>query len=188
MNNTIRESRWLNFYRASELHGGLVLGQLARRVRDPRLMLELMRHGAEEMMHAQQWAETILAIGGSLAPVRATYQRRMRALVGPVSSVFQVLALTQVFEQRVYRHFIDHARRDDTHPIVRSTLERMVAEERQHLSWVRDWLEEEAEVRGVHLRDVLHPYRSADARLYRQFVAEYGFRDTASESACADCS
>ena len=29
----------LNFYRASELHGGLILGQMVRRTRDPELIL-----------------------------------------------------------------------------------------------------------------------------------------------------
>ena len=34
MQITTLELKRLNFYRASELHGGLVLGQLVRRVRD----------------------------------------------------------------------------------------------------------------------------------------------------------
>ena len=41
------ELRLLNFYRASELHGGLILGQVARRTRDGVLALELLRHSAE---------------------------------------------------------------------------------------------------------------------------------------------
>ncbi|HSJ08557.1 MAG TPA: ferritin-like domain-containing protein, partial [Longimicrobiales bacterium] len=145
----------LNFYRASELHGGLVLGQLVRRARDPHLVLELTRHSAEEVMHAMLWTETIIAVGGRPAPVRATYQVHLCAEVGAPSSLFQVLALTQVFERRVYRHFIEHARTPGTHPLVRATLERMVEEEKGHLSWVKDWLESEAARRGVVLRGVL---------------------------------
>jgi demethoxyubiquinone hydroxylase (CLK1/Coq7/Cat5 family) len=173
------ELRRLNFYRASELHGGLVLGQLVRRVRDPRLILNLTRHSAEEVGHAQLWTETMLAVGGTPSPVRATYQDRLAERVGAVSSVFQVLALTQVFERRVYRHFLDHARIVGTHPVVRGTLERMVEEEKQHLSWVKDWLEEEAESRGVVLKSVLDRYAAADARVYDELMYEYGFRAAA---------
>ena len=173
------ELRRLNFYRASELHGGLVLGQLVRRVREPRLILNLTRHSAEEVGHAQLWTETILAVGGKPSPVRATYQRRLAQRVGPLSSVFQVLALTQVFERRVYRHFIHHARLAGTHPAVRATLDRMVEEEKDHLSWVKDWLEEEAQSRGVLLKPVLDRYAIADAHVYDELLHEYGFRSAA---------
>jgi demethoxyubiquinone hydroxylase (CLK1/Coq7/Cat5 family) len=161
------------------LHGGLVLGQLVRRVRDPRLILNLTRHSAEEVAHAQLWTETLLAVGGSPSPVKATYQNRLAQRVGVVSSVFQVLALTQVFERRVYRHFIDHALLAGTHPTVRATLERMVQEEKEHLSWVKNWLEEEADSRGVALKSVLDRYAIADARVYDELLREYGFRAAA---------
>jgi demethoxyubiquinone hydroxylase (CLK1/Coq7/Cat5 family) len=176
MDISIIELNRLNFYRASELHGGLVLGQLVARVRDPHLILNLTRHSAEEVMHSEVWAETILAVGGRPAPVKNTYQRRLAKLVGPVSSVFQVLALTQVFERRVYRHFIDHTRLPGTHAFVRGALERMIEEERGHLSWVKDWLEEEAEVRGVDLKAMLDRRVAIDARVYDELLYEFGFR------------
>ena len=102
MLDTKREMDLLNFYRASELHGGLILAQIARRVRDPQMVLALTRHAAEEVVHAQCWTETMIALGGAPRPVRDTYQARYaRALHAPVS-LFHVLALTQVFEQRVF--------------------------------------------------------------------------------------
>ena len=76
MDITSRELDFLNFYRASELHGGLILGQVVRRARDPELVLDLTRHSAEEVMHAQLWTETIIAVGGRIRPVRETYQAR----------------------------------------------------------------------------------------------------------------
>jgi demethoxyubiquinone hydroxylase (CLK1/Coq7/Cat5 family) len=176
MEITAVELRRLDFYRASELHGGLVLGQLVRRVRDAELVLNLTRHSAEEVVHAQVWTETILSVGGRPSPVRATYQARLARVVGAPSSVFQVLALTQVFERRVYRHFLEHARVPGTHPLVRATLERMIEEEKDHLSWVRDWLESEAGRRGIELRRVLDAYAGADARVYRELRFEYDFR------------
>jgi hypothetical protein len=131
--------------------------------------------------HAQLWTETILAVGGKPAPVQATYQHRLARHVGTISTVFQVLALTQVFERRVYRHFIEHARLSGTHPAVRVTLERMVEEEKGHLSWVRDWLEEEADSRGISLKTVLRRYAAVDRTVYEQLLQEYGFDHSRAE-------
>lgn len=164
----------LNFYRASELHGGLVLGQLARRVRDPELIERLTRHSAEEVVHAQLWAETIVAVGGRLRPVRRTYQQRYAEQIHAVSSLFQVLALTQVFERRVYRHFIEHEQRPGTHAFVRATLRRMIEEEKEHLGWVRRWLEAEEARRPAAVRSIMATYAAVDELVYRSLVAEYG--------------
>lgn len=179
MEITSLELRRLDFYRASELHGGLVLGQLVRRVRDPELVLNLTRHSAEEVAHAQLWTETILAVGGAPSPVRWTYQARLAEVVGAPASVFQVLALTQVFERRVYRHFLEHARFAGTHRVVRATLERMVEEEKHHLSWVKDWLDGEAKRRAIDLRAVLMAYTAADHLVYGELRHEYEFRAAA---------
>lgn len=176
MQITSLELKRLNFYRASELHGGLVLGQLVRRVRDPELILNLTRHSAEEVGHAQLWTETILAVGGEPAPVRTTYQARLAAVVGAPSSVFQVLALTQVFERRVYRHFLQHAAMPGTHPVVRRSFEQMIADEKGHLSWVADWLQNEGERRKINVREILERFAIADARVYGELLYEYRFR------------
>ena len=169
----------LNFYRASELHGGLVLGQLVRRVRDPELISELTRHSAEEVVHAQLWTETIIAIGGAPRPVRDTYQRYYARAIGAPSSVLQVLALTQVFERRVYRHFLDHARIAGTHPVVRETLERMCEEEKHHLSWVKHWLDREAARRPEQISALMSHYAAVDAAIYDRLCVDFGFRRAA---------
>jgi rubrerythrin len=171
-----RELDLLNFYRASELHGGLILGQIARRVRDPGLVLTLTRHAAEEMVHAQCWTETIATLGGVPRPVRDTYQARYaRALRAPVS-LFHVLALTQVFERRVFRHFTLHLRRPGTHPAICATLRRLLDEERDHLSWVKQWLEEQEQVRGREVVvQTMRDFADADETIYAQLCDEYGF-------------
>ena len=169
----------LNFYRASELQGGLVLGQLVRRVRDPELMAELTRHSAEEVVHAQLWTETILTVGGTPRPVRDTYQSHYARAIGAPASVLQVLALTQVFERRVYRHFLGHARVRGTHPVVRATLERMCEEEKHHLSWVKLWLDREETRRPGRVRQLMARYAAVDDMVYAQLTAEYGFRRAA---------
>lgn len=173
------ELKRLNFYRASELHGGLLLGQLVRRVRDPALILDLTRHSAEEVMHAQLWTETILAVGGRPRPVRDTYQTRYAEHVGRTTGVLGVLALTQVFERRVYRHFLEHARLPTTHPRVRRTLIRMVEEEKSHLSWVKRWLDEQSEKQPDAVAAAMSRYAEIDERIYERLVDEYRFRSAA---------
>ena len=169
----------LNFYRASELHGGLILGQMVRRTRDPELILNLTRHSAEEVMHAQLWTETIVAVGGRPAPVRDTYQTRYAEEVGTPLSMLEILALTQIFERRVYRHFTLHLRKPDVHPVVAATLRRMLEEEKDHLAWVKGWLDKQAITRAAEVREVLHRYAAADERIYSAVSAEYGWRQAA---------
>ena len=176
MHVTQQEMALLNFYRASELHGGLLLGRVVGRARDPEVVLALTRHAAEEVRHAEYWTETMLALGGRPAPVRATYQARYAAVVGPVVALLDVLALTQVFERRVYRHFLDHLARDGTHERVRATLRTMVEEEKDHLDWVKRWLDAEAERRPERVSSAMRHYAAVDDRVYRALCAEYGWR------------
>jgi demethoxyubiquinone hydroxylase (CLK1/Coq7/Cat5 family) len=179
MEITNSELTLLNFYRASELHGGLVLGRMVQRARDPGLMLELTRHGAEEIVHAQLWTETILAVGGRPYPVRETYQTRYAEALGAPTSMLQILALTQVFERRVYRHFTEHLRRPDTHLLVAATLRRMLEEEKGHLSWVKRWLDQQREQRGLEVDATLRRYAAADAVIYARLTLELGWRRAA---------
>jgi demethoxyubiquinone hydroxylase (CLK1/Coq7/Cat5 family) len=149
---------------------------MVRRTRDPELILKLTRHSAEEVMHAQLWTETIIAIGGRPAPVRDTYQTRYAAEMGTPISMLEILALTQVFERRVYRHFMEHLRRPGVHPAVAATLSRMIDEERGHLTWVKKWLDTQAEKRPAEVREVMQRYAVIDERVYAAMSAEYGWR------------
>jgi hypothetical protein len=170
-----RELAALNFYRLSELHGGLVLGTMARLTRDARLTRQLLRHAAEEVMHAELWTRAILRVRGRLHSVPATYQAYYARELGPPRSLLQVLALTQVFECRVFDHFSLHASRPHTHPIVRETLETMLEEEQGHLRWVREWLDREEERRPGSVTAVMARFEAADRRIYPRVLADYGW-------------
>lgn len=179
MEITAQEMKILNFYRASELHGGLLLGRIAARTRDSRLMLELTRHGAEEVEHARLWTETLLQVGARPSPTRDTYQARYAASLGRPTSLLRVLALTQVFERRVYRHFLEHLQRPGTHGAVKVTLRRMIEEEKGHLSWVKRWLDAQAERRGAEVEAVMGEYTRVDQTIYEQLTAEMGWKKAA---------
>lgn len=177
MEITPRELEQLNFYRASELHGGLILGAMVARVRDPELALELTRHSGEEVVHSQLWLETIIELGGSPRPVRTTYQRRLGAALGRPAGMLHVLAATQIFERRVYRHFLEHLRRPGTHPLVCATLERMLEEEKGHLSWVKRWLDRRALSHPDQVAAVMHRFQRADDGVYASFLRDYGWSE-----------
>ncbi|HET7553926.1 MAG TPA: ferritin-like domain-containing protein [Gemmatimonadaceae bacterium] len=179
MQITQREAALLNFYRVSELHGGLILGQLARRVRDSQLIVNLTRHSAEEVGHALIWSETIVAVGAELLPEKDSYQARYAASLGTPTSPLEILALTQVFERRVYRHFVAHARRPGTHPLVRAALRQMLEEERGHLSWVREWLDRQSHARGDEVAALLRRYAELDERVYEELTREFRWREAA---------
>jgi bacterioferritin (cytochrome b1) len=179
---SLRELALLNFYRASELHGGLVLGRLVEHVRDPELILRLTAHSAEEVLHAQLWTETIIAVGGRPAPTSDTYQARYAATIGIPTSIVEVLTLTQVFERSVYRHFIAHLRRPMTHPHVQATLRRMLDDERGHLSWVKEWLERQTGARRAAVPALMRRYAAVDEAIHAQLMQDYHWSDLACAS------
>jgi acyl carrier protein len=157
----------LSYYRESELAGALVMGRLARETDDDELRVNLTEHCAEEAHHAWLWTQTILAVGGTPRRVSETYQSRYYAAVGTPASMLEVLALTQVFEKRVIRHFRAHLRWPNVHPRVAETLRRMIEDEVGHISWVKDRLDRYAAELGAHVvAETMRRYEEIDRQVY----------------------
>ncbi|HEV8611943.1 MAG TPA: ferritin-like domain-containing protein [Gemmatimonadales bacterium] len=173
---SLLELQRLDFYRASELHGGLILGQFARRAKDPELIQCLTVHAAEEVVHSRLWLETLLALGGRPRRQRETYQTRYAAQLGEPRTLLEVLALTNVFERRVHRHFSLHLGRPGVHPRVSQTLRRMIADERYHLAWVHRWLKHQDQ---LTVKRLFARYQAVDALVYAELFQEYGFAEAA---------
>lgn len=167
----------LSYYRESELAGSLVMGRLARETDDDDLRVHLTEHCAEEAHHAWLWTETILTVGGTPKRVAETYQTRYYAEIGTPASLLEILALTQVFERRVIRHFRAHLKWPNTHPAVIATLQRMIEDEVGHISWVKDRLDRYAEEKGdAVVADVMRRFTEVDDRVYE---AAMRYRDNA---------
>src|SRR5215216_4770327 len=161
----------LSYYRESELAGALVIGRLARETDDDELRVNLTEHCAEEAQHAWLWTETILAVGGTPRRVSETYQSRYYAAVGTPASMLDVLALTQVFEKRVIRHFRAHLRWPNVHPAVAATLRRMIDDEVGHISWVKDRLDRYASQLGEGVvTETMRRYGEIDRRVYDELL------------------
>ena len=159
----------LSYYRESELAGSLLMGRLARETDDDDLRVRLTEHCAEEARHAWAWTETILKVGGIPKRVSETYQSRYHAAVGNPSNLLEVLALTQIFERRVVRHFRAHLSWPGTHPEVAKTLQQLIDEEAGHIRWVKDRLDAYAAANGeAVVKEMLDRFKQIDEQVYNE--------------------
>jgi acyl carrier protein len=157
----------LSYYRESELAGALLMGRLARETDDDDLRVRLTDHCAEEARHAWAWTETILKVGGTPRRVSETYQSRYHAAVGNPSNLLEVLALTQIFERRVVRHFKAHLSWPGTHPEVKRTLQQLIDEEVGHIRWVKDRLDAHSAIHGeLVVNEMLDRFKRVDEQVY----------------------
>jgi acyl carrier protein len=157
----------LSYYRESELAGALLMGRLARETDDDDLRVRLTEHCAEEARHAWAWTECIERVGGTPRKVSETYQSRYHAAVGNPTNLLEVLALTQVFERRVVRHFRAHLSWPGTHPEIKHTLQQLIDEEAGHIRWVKDRLDAYAAANGQAVVDeMMERFKRVDEEVY----------------------
>ncbi len=139
--------RWLvNFYRNSELHGALLMGRLARTLKDETLLVEATAHCATEARHATMLSRTIAATGGGLDPTIPSIQEAYSAEGGLPAALVEILVLSETLERRVREGYHRHLRHESVHSAVRETLEAIVAEMEakrgaEHAGWIDTALE-----------------------------------------------
>jgi hypothetical protein len=169
--------RWLlSFYRSSEINGALFFGRVARTIRGP-LVADVTHHFADESTHASLWTRCLTDLDLTPIKVRKAYQDQYLAAVGVPANLMEIMAITQVFERRVIGQYRRHLRYEGTHPAVRSTIERIMLDERWHISYVGDALHAMEDLYGAGLiADTLARFRAADDEVYAKTLAEYGDR------------
>jgi hypothetical protein len=137
----LRNLTWkLNWYRQGELEGSLLLGRLIRSADDAALVLPLVRHCADEARHACLWAECAAELNLGVVRIFRTYQSFYSECGGIPASIPEALALTHVFEKRVWKQFQKDLHMPGLPPAVETCLRTMLHDEKQHLDWVRLWL------------------------------------------------
>jgi hypothetical protein len=142
----LRSLTWkLNWYRQSELEGALLLGKMIRVVDEGALVFALTRHCADEARHACLWAETVARLNLPTVRILRSYQSFYVQYGGVPTSIAEALALTHVFEKRVWRQFQKELNEPGLPSPVRATLHALLDDERQHLDWVAGWLQERPE-------------------------------------------
>ena len=131
----------LSYYRLSEITGSQFFGRVARTLGGHPLHAELTKHYADEAQHAWLWTDCLRRLGQPPIKLNSAYQDQYGAVIGAPANLMEVLAVTQVFEQRVIGQYAIHLKRPGLDPAVRDTLETIMLDERWHLAWVRKALE-----------------------------------------------
>jgi hypothetical protein len=164
MNDAIRNLAWkLNWWRQSELEGALLLGRMVPLADCSDLCLRLTRHCSEEARHSRMWAEVLAELELPHIRIHRSYQSFFLRHTGVPQSLLDVLAFTQVFERRVDQRFRQECRNPNIPLVVRSAYAQMIADERDHLAWVAEWLANHA---GA--AESLQRFEVADRRVFAE--------------------
>jgi rubrerythrin len=160
----------LSYYRASELAGALLFGRLARRCSDPELRYFLTEHFSEEARHSWYWTKAIHRLGLEPIQITETYQSFYAQEIGIPTSMVEILLLTKIFEERIYMHFTKHAKQKDLHPIVKTTLKKMLSDEDGHLDWVIKKLEMYKKSENINVAALNKKYKAIDKKIYSKII------------------
>lgn len=163
----------LNYYRDAELRGANLLFRLMSHLDDPDSQTKLSLHLADETRHAWLWTKRITDLGGEPAKVADGYQTRIGLRVVP-RSLIDILALTVVVEERSHQRYTEHAGRADVDPETHAVLVEVTQDEKWHIAWIRNKLEEIAEREGAldKMNEALARYREIDAHVYGELRAK----------------
>jgi hypothetical protein len=169
--------RWLlSYYRSSEINGALFFGRVARTVRGP-LLVDITHHFTDEANHANYWTKCLDDMDLTPIPQNRAYQDQYLESVGMPANLMEVMAITQVFEKRVIGQYHQHQRFKGTHPLARQTIEKIMVDERWHVKYVREALQDMANKYGAELiEQTLARFTAADEEVYAKTLLEYGQR------------
>ncbi len=126
----------LSYYRASELAGSLLFGKLAMYTDIDELRIPLTEQCSEEAKHAWLLTETIHNLGEVPLKITDTFQSEIAKEFGMPRNILEILCLTQVFEERVLDHYINHMNMKGLNPRIKQTLQSMIADEEGHVDWI----------------------------------------------------
>lgn len=164
----------LSFYRTSEISGALFFGRLAKTLREGPNQRDMTKHFADEAQHAWLWTSCIERLNAHPLKLTDAYQDQYVSAAGLPANLMEVLALTQVFEGRVINQYARHLGAPGLHAFVKETLERIMEDERWHLSWVRGALQAmEPEYGKGEVEAAITRFREADQEVYRKTVQEH---------------
>jgi len=156
-----------NYYRDAELRGANLLYRLMSHLEDADSQVKLSAHFADETRHAWLWTKRIHDIGGTPAKVGDGYQTRIGLRVVP-RNLIDILALTVVVEERSLQRYEEHAARPGVDSETLEVLREVTKDEKWHISWIRNKLEEIATAEGnvAKMNEALEKYREIDQQVY----------------------
>ena len=163
----------LSYYRDAELHGAALLLRLIKLMDDPDAQVKLALHLSEETHHAWLWTKRIDDLGGTPMKILDGYQSRIGMRTLP-RSLFDLLALTVVVEERSFARYQEHASRPGVDAETLEVLHEVTKDEKWHIAWVRAKLLELAANEGGEERAhaAMERYREIDRQVYAELRAK----------------
>jgi len=134
----------INRYAAAELAGALLLGKMARKVKELDVVNNLTKHCMEEARHSMVWYDLIKRLNIPLIEVHDDEGENYFSHIGKAGTIIDFLAFTQVFELRVPAHFEIHANWTKNEE-VKKVLKMLIPEEGFHILWVKKFLQDQIE-------------------------------------------
>ena len=114
----------------------------------------------------------IVGVGGLGCPAG-----QYLAAAGMPVNIMEILAITQVFERRVINQYAVHGRADGIPELVKSTIDRIVEDEKWHIEWIREALKGMEDQYGAEtIKDTLRRYTLADREVYANTAKEHSER------------
>ncbi|MEK6968235.1 MAG: hypothetical protein AABX51_06395 [Nanoarchaeota archaeon] len=166
----------LSYYRASELAGALLFGKLAMITEIDDIRIPMTRHCAEEAEHAWLWTKAIKDLGEIPIKVTKTYQTHYGAAIGIPKNMLEIFCLTQILEKRVVKHFSMHLTMPKLNPVVKKVLIKMVDDEKYHLDWVKEKLDEYSEADKKTLEKTMKKFIEVDKQTYKELSLREPFK------------
>ena len=164
----------LSFYRASEISGALFFGKLAKSMKPGPIQHDMTKHFADEANHAWYWTQCMERLDIQPLKLREAYQDQYVSAAGMPTNIMEVLAITQIFEQRVISQYSIHSQLQEIQPVVKETLERIMLDEKWHIDWIRKALHNlESEYGADQIDSTLKRFREADREVFSDTVKEH---------------
>jgi bacterioferritin (cytochrome b1) len=169
------DEHWvLSYYRMSEINGSLFFGRLARALKPSPIQHDLTKHFADEAQHAWYWTDCLERLGSPPIKLSDAYQDQYLEAAGLPVNMMEILAITLVFERRVINQYARHLAVPSVRPEVKDTIDRIMADERWHVQWVRDALTGMEERYGKDtIAETLRRFKEADREVYAKTLAEH---------------
>ena len=167
----------LSYYRTSEISGALFFGQLARSQKPSAIQCDMTRHFADEAQHARYWTDCLVKLEAEPLKLGVSYQDQYISAAGMPVNLMEILAITQVFENRVITQYNLHAATAKLPPEVQDTLQTIMTDEQWHLEWIRNALiSMEPDYGKDNIRQTLKRFTEADRDIYQKTVREHADR------------
>jgi len=169
------DEHWvLSYYRQSEINGALFFGRLARALKPSHIQHDLTKHFADEAQHAWYWTDCLERLGSPAIKLSDAYQDQYLEAAGLPVNMMEILAITLVFERRVINQYARHLAVPAVRGEVKDTIDRIMADERWHVQWVRDALTGMEDRYGKDtIAETLRRFKEADREVYAQTLAEH---------------